>query len=620
MRTVPASDHNLAPHKFPTFAELANLGHSELHALAYRIAQIHQSRIALLAPADLASYVTAEHQYGVHLRVNKKHNLNGISERLQDVVFWRKIVHKKADTSRERQEVLSGKVGHHGQKYCSDLTLRILEEREELTNRKLQQLSKTQHGANPMSLDEITEARNNKKYLLALALLEVAKFRGFKTFFLTITCPSIFHSPEAHSKVSSAEGIYEAAYRFLTEFWGSLSATLRSNFTPHVDYFGLRATEVHEDGCPHYHIVLLCSPTVEPLLRKKLSKLFNEDPLRPADHFEKYSHEILKEHDQENHNERKLLNYSLKLLFDDNQSSPEIQQERNEKRRRSNHAIKASRKRTVQFFGVEGLAQKIAAVKNAARDNTAPEEVREIGRKLNIDRKDPRHNEIRLAAMVNFILNDAPRLELRWANRKNKYGEIIKKVSGVRLYRASRIPKLPSIAQQFLNAAMYRADREFKSYLSTRKDFFTGVSKLTNLRVTHNTSRYRRKFISKVKLHYPSAFALIYFWFNSRSRDSPATHRPSRAPPALAKFGCCRQARSLATKPRETGLKTINHRAPFWRSWTIISVPIAEHADLFDREQPERFVATQWLRSAHTRRGYSDIWSGSYRSVAQLWR
>jgi hypothetical protein len=539
MRIVSASIYSSALHKLPTFDELAELENDELHFLARRIAQIHKHKIAQLAPADLASYVTAEHQYGVRHHMRKTMTIDGISERLQTVDFWRKHINKKSDSSRERQKVLSGDVGHHGQEYCSDSTIRILEEREELANKKFELYLKTKHSVTPMSLADIAKARNNKKYLLALALLETAKLRRFKCFMLTITCPAIFHSPGAHSEVSSAEGVYDDAYRFLAVFWKSLSDTLRSNFITHVDYFGLRATEVHENGCPHYHIIFFCSPAVEPLLRKKLAKLFNEDPLRPTDHFENYSHEIIKELDHEEHPEKRPLSYTLKLLFDDNQSSPEIQQERNEKRRRSIHALKVSGKHAVEFFGVEGIQLKMDTAKKAARNGTGREAIIELGRKLIVDRNVPQHNQIRLAAIVNFIQNDAPRLELTWADRENKYGEVTKKVSSIRLCPARRIPALPSIAELFRNTSIRMACRALKSYLPARHGSFIGGSNLINPRVTHNTSRYRRKFNSKVKLHYPSAFALIYFWFSSRSRDSPATHRPSRAPPAIAKLGYC---------------------------------------------------------------------------------
>lgn len=531
MLTVPASDYNHNLYKLPTFAALSSLGHSELHALAYRIAQLHQRHIAQLNPVDLAAYVTEEHQYGVHFLANKKLSLDGISGRLQDAAFWRRVITKNADTSRERQEVLAGKVGSHGQKYCSDLTLRRLEEREELANRNFQMRSKAQHGVPVMSLNEVNDARNNKKYLLALALLEISKSRAFKAFFLTITCPERPRSFKSHNDIPSSAGAYDSAYKFLEEFFGSLNSYLREKFELHVDFFGFRATEVHEDGCPHYHIILFCKPAMEPFLRKKLAKLFNNDPLRPAGYFKKFEHEIIKELDTENHNERKAINYSLKLLFDDNQSTPEIQHERNEKRRRSKCAIKVSRKRRVQFFGVEGLQQKMDMAKKAVRDATADEKLKEIGRKLLVDRHDPQHNQIRLAAVVSFIQDDAPRLEFTWSNRVNKYGEATKTVTGIRLSPVNLAPRLLGTTQLSINTLINGISGTRRSSSSARNIFHAGRCKPRNLRVTHNTSRYRGSSISKRRLQSPSAYALIYSRLRSRSGSSPVTHRRSRAPP-----------------------------------------------------------------------------------------
>lgn len=538
MRTVPASNYNHALYNLPTFAELANLDHSELRALSYRIAQLHKRRISQLNPVDLAAYVTEKHQYGVHLHANNKLSLYGISERLQDIVFWRRIITKNADASRERQEVLAGKVGSHGQKYCSDLTLRKLEEREEQANRNFQMRSKAQHGVSAMSLNEVNAARNNKKYLLALALLEIAKVKDFKAFFITITCPKMARSLEAHNDLSIYEGVHEGAYRFLLAFWNSLSAYLRGKFELQVDLFGFRATEVHEDGCPHYHIILFCKPAMEHFLRKKLTKLFNDDPLRPTGYFESFEQEIIKELDFDNYNERTALNYALKLLFDDNQSAPEIQHERNERRRRSNHAIKVSRKRGVQFFGAEGLQQKLDLAKKAVKDNTACKELKEIGSKLIVDRKVPQHRQLRLAAMVNFILNDAPRLELTWEERKNKYGEVCKKVTGIRLSPVRPAPKRPDINKSSINNVVRIAGKAIHSYISADYMCFTGGPKSRILRVMHNTSRYRGGVITQKNPHRPSTHTLFKRWLIRRSRGSPATHRGPRAPPRVSRRGC----------------------------------------------------------------------------------
>lgn len=533
MRTVPASDYNHTPPKLPTFAELANFAHSELHALAYRIAQLHQRRIAQLIPADLEGYVREEHQYGVHFPANNKLSLNGLSERLQDVAFWRRIINKNADASRERQEVLSGKVGSLGQKYCSDATLRMLEEREELANRKFYMRSKAHQSAPAMSLNEIKHSRNNKKYLLALALLEISKLKAFKAFFLTITCPERLRAVKAHSEIATSEGAYDGAYRFLEEFWESLNTYLRGKFKLHFDYFGFRATEVHADGCPHYHIILFCKPEIEPFLRKKLAKLFDNDPLRPSEYFSNFEQGIIKEFDTDNYNERSLINYALKLFFDDNQSEPEKQQERNERRRRSKHAIKSARKRCVQFIGVEGIQQKMDMAKKSIRDNAADEEVKNIGRKLIVDRHNPQHNEIRLAAVVRFIQDDAPRIEFTWSSRENKYGEATRKATGIRLLPVNLTSSLPSATQTPANTFITGTNRVWQKNSSSRKATHTDRHKPRNTRVTHNTSRYRGTYISTRKLSSQSVFSLIHRRFRTRSWNSPVSQPHSRAPPSL---------------------------------------------------------------------------------------
>lgn len=530
MRIVSASKYNSPCCKFPTYTGLAKLGNSELDALASRLARVHQSRIAQLSPAELTSYATGEHQYGVRLRTSTRSSTQANLERLQDLAFWRRVVNRHADASRERQEILAGRVGSHGQKFCSDLTLRILEEREQLADRKLRGLAKTRQAVPVTTLKEITRARSNKKYLLARALLEVAKNAGFKAFFLTVTCPERPIQLDAIAS-SSSEGMYDGSYDYLLKLWDSLSDYLRGRFKPQIDFYGFRATEVHEDGCPHYHIILFCNPIIEPLLRKRIAKLFNDDASRPAGYFDKYQQDIIKELDLQS-NERALFNYSLKMLFDDNQSTPEIQHDRNEKRRRSNHAIKAARKRGVQFFGVEGLQQKMDMVKKSARDNTACSELKEIGRKLTIDRNDPHHNQTRLSAVVNFIRHEAHRLELIRTEKRNKYGEATTRVTGIRLCPAKQPPKLPNTGQSPINPFKDPRSRAQRYRSAGRKPHSASRPNPRKMRVTHNTSRYIGHCTSLRNRRLLSSSPLIYAQPRRRSRRLSTAHHPSRAPPA----------------------------------------------------------------------------------------
>lgn len=526
MRIVSTSKYDLPHCKFPTCAGLAKLGISDLDALASRLARVHQVRIKQLSPDELTSYATDEHQYGVHLRANNKSSTQSNLERLQDLAFWRRVVNRRADASREQQEILAGRVGRHGQRFCSDLTLKILEEREQISSRKLRDLAKTRKDAPVMTLEEITRARSNKKYLLARALLEVAKNSGFKAFFLTVTCPERPNQLDALDSLSS-EGIYDGAYEYLLKFWDSLSDYLRGRFKLQIDFYGYRVTEVHEDGCPHYHIILFCNPRIEPLLRKKIAKLFNDDVSRPTGYFDEYQHEIIKELDLQHGNEKALFNYSLKLLFDDNQSTPEIQHERNERKRRSKHAIKAARKRGVQFCGVEGLQQKMDMAKKSVRDNTACESLKAIGRKLIVDRHDPHHGQTRLAAVVNFIRHEAPRLELMRTEKKNKYGEVTRKVTGIRLCPVNRTSRLCSTSQSPINPFISWGNR-LQRFSKTNS---AGRPNPKKLRVTHNTSRYRWRYIPLRKRPSPSAYTLIPPQPRLRSGRLSTAHHPSRAPP-----------------------------------------------------------------------------------------
>ena len=91
---------------------------------------------------------------------------------------------------------------------------------------------------------------------------DYADEKGHAAFFVTVTCPSRFHS---HHKAGGANAMYAGAtprdaQAYLCRVWARTRALWHA---AGLALYGLRVAEPHHDGCPHWHILLFApAPTL----------------------------------------------------------------------------------------------------------------------------------------------------------------------------------------------------------------------------------------------------------------------------------------------------------------------------------------------------------------------
>jgi hypothetical protein len=88
---------------------------------------------------------------------------------------------------------------------------------------------------------------------------EVADQLGYEGLFLTLTAPSRYHATTRHGYHNHkwCGALPNETQRYFTSMWEKIRAKLGRKG---LGYFGVRVTEAHHDGTPHWHMLLFIHP------------------------------------------------------------------------------------------------------------------------------------------------------------------------------------------------------------------------------------------------------------------------------------------------------------------------------------------------------------------------
>lgn len=176
-----------------------------------------------------------------------------------DVMWWRRQLRKQVMRRVEHAAIKAGVVGKGGQAYISDESV-IRQAKRNRANRKAmeKQLMRNENG-DEFTLAELCDKGTGSKSNRLDELMtrvngfdEVAQLLNHAARFLTITCPSKFHSVGGtnpkYSGASPRDG-----QRYMCDMYARIRAQLdREDIRP----YGFRIAEPHTDGCPHWHLLM----------------------------------------------------------------------------------------------------------------------------------------------------------------------------------------------------------------------------------------------------------------------------------------------------------------------------------------------------------------------------
>lgn len=376
-----------------------------IQALADDIASAHKSYQEKLQSHELSKYVDLEFDFGVVLPSSKASTVSSKCERLKSDEFWYKQLTKISSRARESIAVRSQVVGKL-QPYCSDETFTRFTERQAsrgYTTKKNNQLN--------------LERSANQIYLMAKTAARKAFANNFLSVFITLSLDGRFHSS---SKCYQGK-TFDQGYFELSQILRSTLEHLSKAGVRGKDFYGVRCVEVHEDGCPHFHINLFIHPDLYSCLRDKLRAAHYQLSSEMGLHFDKYEDKVIQSRTR---GSLETFSQAISYLFKSSYVGRAKDDSLLTAALRQRAVISVYGKHQYELIGMNGKATIIKEV-------SKQREVRQAANELGINTKDVDRRLVWLKVVDAILFGRVERYSLLKKISQNKFGEITSRTIGV---------------------------------------------------------------------------------------------------------------------------------------------------------------------------------------------
>ncbi len=265
-----------------------SLTENGIERLAKRVAKHYTHRLMPVTQDNLARDISLVVSRlacaGIWIEFPKYANPQSMRARLCDYVWWRRWFRKILGREIEAFQVKEGFVCAKKSPYISGYNLKNRAQQRSRMRSLMSALEVVNECGERLSLEDVAEhslanPKNRRSEMMArISGSEIyANNIRYSALFITITCPSRMHATLSKSgwQNPAYDGTTPAeAQKYLCRVWAKSRASLKRK---NIGYFGLRVAEPHQDGTPHWHLLVFVEDKYKKCLQEIIKKYALQD-------------------------------------------------------------------------------------------------------------------------------------------------------------------------------------------------------------------------------------------------------------------------------------------------------------------------------------------------------